>query len=308
MTRFIYLSDSHWGAGELGYHLQPKYDDRLPDLLKALQAWMEENEPVDFLLHGGDMIHETSDAAIAAASAHFDLPVPVHLCLGNHDLTAPDSLGRWERLAPQYFGGRAQSGRAQSGSTNSGDRAACYGIITEEVTIHVIPNQYGEAPFLWDKTQDPHFLPSQVEVLERRLASHADTTQLILTHSPVFGIDSAQTGMDAPFHEPHASFAETVSSLVDRYGVACVLGGHSHANMNKQVSGTNYITVSSFVETPFEFKLFEIDGESMSMETHNLLHRIGFDADYDWDSTFVQGRSCDRSFRKIVSSGKRASS
>jgi len=71
--------------------------------------------------------------------------------------------------------------------------------------------------------------------------------------------------------------------------------------MNKTVRSTQYITVSSFVETPFEFKLFEVDGKTLSMQTHNLREAIGFPTVYDWDSTFVQGRAKDRSFQKDLS-------
>ena len=88
--------------------------------------------------------------------------------------------------------------------------------------------------------------------------------------------------------------------LVDKYGVTCVLGAHSHVNMKREINGVNYITVSSFVETPFEFKLFEVTSDSVSMKTHNLLDRIDFRADYNWDNTFVQGRACDRSFHTTL--------
>ena len=282
MTRFIYLSDTHWGAGESGYHLQPKYDERLPELLEALRSWMAQAGPIDFVLHGGDLIHATSDAAIQAGAALFDLPVPVYLCLGNHDLTAAGSLDQWERLAPQLFPGGP----------------AGYGIDAAECAIHVIPNQHGETPFLWDETQDPHFLPEQTEALEERLAVRSNSTQLILTHSPVYAISPAQTGLSEPFHEPSALFTEVMSTLAQTHGVACVLGGHSHANMSKSVHSTQYVTVSSFVETPFEFKLFEVDGKTLSMQTHNLREAIDFPTVYDWDSTFVQGRAADRSFQK----------
>ncbi|MEC9379750.1 MAG: hypothetical protein VX528_12340, partial [Candidatus Latescibacterota bacterium] len=147
-------------------------------------------------------------------------------------------------------------------------------------------------------TQDPHFLDSQMKVLDARLAARPDATHLISTHSPVFAIETGQTGLEGPFHSPAASFAEVVTAVAERHGVTCVLGAHSHANMNKEHTGVNYVTVSSFVETPFEFKLFEVDAHSLSMETHNLQDRVEFAADYDWNSTFVQGRACDRSLQK----------
>jgi hypothetical protein len=70
--------------------------------------------------------------------------------------------------------------------------------------------------------------------------------------------------------------------------------------MNKELNGVHYITVSPLVETPFEFKLFEVLPESLTMETHNLSDRVDFGARYDWNRTFVQGRACDRSFHRTL--------
>ncbi|HCL29340.1 MAG TPA: hypothetical protein DIC52_13000 [Candidatus Latescibacteria bacterium] len=284
MTRFLYISDTHWGSGDTGYTMQPKYDHELPALLAALQDWIEAHGPIDFLLHGGDMIHEMSADNIRQAAAWFDLPLPIHLCLGNHDLTAHDSVDTWMALAPQFF---------PEASTD-------FTIKTTDCMIHVIPNQYGPTPFLWDRTQDPHFLDSQIQALEQRLDAAPDTTHLILTHSPVHDLPQAQSGLDKPFHQPLASFTDCVVELAEKYDVPCVLGAHSHVNMNKELNGVNYITVSPLVETPFEFKLFEVLPESLTMETHNLWDRMDVGARYNWNSTFVQGRACDRSFHRTL--------
>ncbi len=284
MTRFLYISDTHWGSGDTGYTMQPKYDHQLPALLVALQDWIREHGPIDFLLHGGDMVHETSADNIRQIGAHFDLPLPVHLCLGNHDLTAGNSVGTWLRLAPQFF---------PEGSTD-------FAITTPDCMVHVIPNQYGPTPFLWDQTQDPHFLDHQIHALEQRLEAAPDTMHLIVTHSPVHDLPKTQSGLDKPFHQPLASFTECVTGLAERHGVPCVLGAHSHVNMNKELNGVNYITVSPLVETPFEFKLFEVSPKSLTMETHNLWDRMDVGARYNWNNTFVQGRACDRSFHQTL--------
>ena len=48
---------------------------------------MDAHGPVDFVLHGGDMIDSTREEHIDRAAEMFRLSVPVYLCLGNHDLT-----------------------------------------------------------------------------------------------------------------------------------------------------------------------------------------------------------------------------
>jgi len=77
-----------------------------------------------------------------------------------------------------------------------------------------------------------------------------------------------------------------------------VLGAHSHVNMSVETDGVQYVTASSLVESPFEFKLFEVGEGGLAMTTVSLFGRMGFDAVYDFDRTFVQGRERDRAFSR----------
>ena len=71
-------------------------------------------------------------------------------------------------------------------------------------------------------------------------------------------------------------------------------------NMHLEVDAVNYVTASSFSETPFDFKLFGITPTSISMSTPNLFDRMDFKGEYDFDKTFVQGREKDRSFTRSI--------
>ena len=48
------------------------------------------------------------------------------------------------------------------------------------------------------------------------------------------------------------------------------------------------------METPFEFKLIEVDESNFKISTHNLISQVKFKASYDFDKVFVQGRLIDR--------------
>jgi hypothetical protein len=74
----------------------------------------------------------------------------------------------------------------------------------------------------------------------------------------------------------------------------CVPGAHSHMNMRVNHDGVDFITVSSLIETPFEAKLFEVTSERIGMTTISLGPALAFDAEYDVDKSFVQGRPVDR--------------
>lgn len=286
MTRFIYIADTHMGANPPGYQQQKAYPAKLSEILAALKKYMRANGPVDFVLHGGDMIHVTTDDNIAAAVAAFDLPVPVYLCLGNHDLTVPDALDRWMTIAPHFFG--------RNGSPE-------YTIVTEECIVHVVPNHWEDRPYYWGDIMDAHLSKQQIANLKEGLNRAPHLPNIISTHSPVHGLPIEQTGLSEPHHAPKESFTSSITDLVAMCPSAlCVLGAHNHMNMHIAHEEIEFVTVSSLVETPFEFKLFEVSSGSMTMSTLSLSDSMGFRGEYDAAKSLVQGRTVDRSFSRTI--------
>ena len=280
MTRFIYLSDTHWGVDAPGYTMQASQPTMLPQLLDALGEWIGEHGPVDFVLHGGDMVDSTSAENIERAAEHFQLPVPVYLCLGNHDLTRADAVDMWLDLAPQFF----------IDSPN-------FTLETPDVLLHVVPNQWGSAPYFWNGVQLPHFLPEQEVFLSTALKRRPDKVHVLSTHSPFCGVPIDQTGFDGPFHQPPLDFVERGRGLLHAHShLHALLGAHSHINTCIAQGNGHFVTTSSFVEVPYDFKCVEIADGRLSMTTHSLDRSVDFCASYDYEKTFVQGRACDRAF------------
>jgi len=283
MTRFIYIADTHLGADSMGYQQQKGYPEKLAEILAALQEYLDAKNNIDFGLHGGDMVDATTDNNIRAAVAAFDLPIPVHLCLGNHDLTVPDALDRWLTLAPGFF--------CKNASPE-------YSIATKDCIVHVVPNHWQDRPYYWEDVQNTHHSKEQIAYLAQALNAAPDLPHIILTHSPVYGLPVEQTGFSEPYHSPNGSFTASVTALVARHAnVTCVLGAHNHMNMRIARKGVEFVTVSSLVETPFEFKLFEVTPRSITMATISLSDSLGY-GEYDDARAFVQGRAVDRSFSK----------
>jgi predicted phosphodiesterase len=282
MTKFLYIADTHLGADSIGYQQQKKYPEQLPAIIQALGEYISVND-VDFVLHGGDMIESTTDENIQAAVKIFDLPVPVYLCFGNHDLMEPNAVDRWLKLAPRFF---------INGSPN-------YTIETKDCIIHVLPNHWGDAPFFWDNEQRCSFSSEQIELLSNGLSMKTDLPHIVLTHSPVFGLPVEQTGFSEPHHSPIPSFTEEMISIVKKHkNIKCVLSAHNHMNMRVDFGGVEFVTVSSMIEVPFEFKVFEVTPERINMKTVGL--NSLFDAEYDISKSFVQGRDVDRSLSKKI--------
>jgi DNA repair exonuclease SbcCD nuclease subunit len=285
MTKFIFISDTHLGANPMGYEQQKGYPDKINEIITTLSEYINKRQDIDFILHGGDMIDYTTKENIFAAADVFNLPVPVYLCLGNHDLTTSEALDQWLKYAPQFF----KNGKPD------------YTIDTLDCSIHISPNQWEEKPYYWSVKQSPHLLKYQKEFLSKDLNNKTDIPHILLTHSPVFGLPPGQTGLLESYHNPEENFSNEIKSISQKYpNLKCILGGHSHVNTCVDYENKMFITASSFVETPFEFKLFEVGKNNINMSTIGLSNEIPFNSEYNYDKTFVQGRNIDRQFTLTI--------
>lgn len=283
VTRFIYLSDSHLGTTPVGFQQQPAVPEHIEELVSALEEWITNQGDIAFVIHGGDMVNDATVSNIQRASRIFDLSVPVYLCLGNHDLDAPEALNLWLTHAPKFFIGTEPNFIIDHGNLH----------------IAIMPNQWGDSPYYWNHELRPHFAPDQIAWMERQRGDKpGNEIQMLVTHSPVHAISPAQTGFGEPYHSPGSAFASDIARITELSPrLRCIVGAHSHINSCTQSNGMHFITSSAFVEAPFEFKVFNIDQNGISMETHNLAQSVSFTWNYDFNKTFVQGRQCDRTFR-----------
>jgi hypothetical protein len=283
MTRFVYLTDTHIGARELGYQQQHRYADNLPELINNLDAWIQQNE-IDFVLHGGDMVDQVSIESIRCAMSIFSLSVPVYLCLGNHDMTHPEAAEIWLREAPDFFL----------------DNKLQYDIITPDVFIHVVPNHWVEKAYYWDGyTQHPHFSPEQDNRWRGAVLAAGEKTLILCTHNEVAAVSPVQTGFTEPYHVPEPSFTQHIRKWIKQTpSLRCVLSGHNHINTSNTLdtSATRAVTASAFSEVPFEFKVLDITSNQLSMRTVSMMNACNFAVTYNFDKTFVQGRLIDRAF------------
>ena len=281
MTRFVYITDTHLGAAPMGYQQQPGYPEKLGELAVLLDEWIR-RDGIDFVLHGGDMVDQATEANIHRAREVFRLSAPVHLCLGNHDLTAPDARGRWLAAAPEFFP----------------NAAADFSLQCEGCCVHVAPNQWSPTPYCWPSLeQQPHFLAGQIERLHEAVARRPDATHILVTHCPVMPVPTDQTGLDQPIHDPGEQFRGEVQRFLSAHPqVRCVLSGHNHINTHEMRDGVHFITTAAMVETPFEFKLVEATADGLRISTHSLADRLGVETRYEQDKAYVQGRPEDRAF------------
>ncbi|MDD3927873.1 MAG: hypothetical protein PHT33_14580, partial [bacterium] len=96
-------------------------------------------------------------------------------------------------------------------------------------------------------------------------------------------------------HIPNADLREYFLDKASRFPhFKLVLAAHSHVNTLDTGSGLLTLTSASFTETPFDFRLVEVDGEGISISTISLNDRLGLDVDYDLSKAWVQGGAAER--------------
>ncbi|WP_062109237.1 metallophosphoesterase family protein [Bacillus niameyensis] len=280
MIRFLFITDTHIGADSMEFHQQPAYAKKVKQLLFHLREQIE-NCSIDFIIHGGDLVHTCKPQFIREAYNLFKFSVPTYLCLGNHDLDDPNALNIWLNYASELF---------ISDSPN-------YEIVTDTCVIHVYPNHWeSERAFYWGEIQEPFLSEEQIKQLEANLQKNMDKVHLLVTHSPIFGMSTEQSKLSQVIHEPPASFRNSITKLTQKYPhLKVVLSGHNHLNTLKVSDDCVYMTGSSFIETPFEYKLVEVDKSHIKISTCRINpSELDFVAEYNHERQYVQGREQDR--------------
>jgi hypothetical protein len=169
----------------------------------------------------------------------------------------------------------------------------------DDCAIHMVPTQWCGTAYFWNNELNEHFLREQVSALEANLAKSQALPHILVTHGPVLGLPTDQTGFDTPHHPPCEPFTGSVLGIADRNpSLVCVLSAHTHCNMHVKVGRVHYVEVSALPETPFEFKLIEVGEGTLTMKTLSLVSNLNFRAEYDFTHTFVQGREKDRGFEE----------
>ena len=278
--KFIFMTDTHYGGSDdKGYRMQPRYNCHAEELLDKL-AEVIRQEGVSFVLHGGDLVDWGNRDNMRLASALLKrLPCPVHLTLGNHDMTEDDSVAIWLEETPQLFP----------------DGAIDFTIVEGGLRIDALCSNWGPRPAFWN-IKEPQLAWFTDEQISRLHDGPQDLPRIIVSHSQPCGLSTEQTGLDHDLHAPHEPFQQFVRETCAELKPLAWLGGHNHMTIRRQLAGTQLVTAPAFSETPFEAKLFEFNDGKLSMKTITFADMLDFRASYDFNKTFVQGRACDRSF------------
>ncbi len=279
--KFIFITDTHYGGpDDQGYRQQPRYNCHAEELLDKLSDFIRQ-EGVSFVVHGGDLADwGNRDNMRLAGQLMKRLPCRVYLSLGNHDLTEDDSVAAWLEETPQLFP----------------DGTIDYTIIEDGLRIDALCANWGPRPAFWN-IKEPQLAWFTEEQKSRLFDGPQDLPRIIVSHAPPCGLPPAQTGLEHDLHAPHEPFQQYVRETCESLKPLAWLGGHNHMTIRRPLGGTQLVTAPAFSESPFESKLFEFNSDGvLSMKTVTFIDTVDFHANYDFDKTHVQGRTCDRTF------------
>lgn len=284
--RIAFITDTHVGAAAGDWGQQPRWVGGFPTLIRRLRRWVDEHD-VDLVIHGGDVVHTGTFARIQTAAALLGaLGRPVLVSLGNHDLTEPESLEAWQRIAADHHW------------MTLGDATVEF----EDCDVVVMNNHWssptGEG--LYWPTARPYrevITPGQVAWLDEALGRSAGKPVVVAMHSPVVPLPPELTGMDAMYKVPDPGYAAAVIGAVERSGrPAAVLGGHNHVTYAAAAGRWAAVSTASLTEVPFQFRVIEVAGERITVSTHTL-GPGPVELVRDEARAWTAGRECDRNLK-----------
>ncbi|QQE12292.1 metallophosphoesterase [Planctomycetota bacterium] len=285
--KILYITDTHLGASLTeGYFMQPRCLDVWDQILESLRTYVKENQ-IDLVLHGGDLIDTaTNDLIKQAANDMRSLGVPVQLCLGNHDLDKSDALKRWLEIAPDLF--------PQSTHTS--------GIKGEHANIFIIGHHYASnnPPHFWDMTKPEAQIPI-IDVTQRAtlelFTNISDKPVIIVTHCPVHGISSEQTGNDI-FHPANQPYAQYLINLAQQSGkIPLILSAHNHVSSVTKHHNLITMTTGSFTEAPCTARLLTINQDQMTVDQINFAEQLKLTDRFDNSNAWVGGTPSTQSIK-----------
>ena len=241
--RFVHLTD---------IHVQPERGagDGFAKCLKAVEAL---DPKPDFILTGGDLIYDVSDDP-ARGHMLFDLykrvladntAIPVHHCVGNHDVFGWSHSDGVEPGHPEYgkqmLRDELELERTWHAFDHKGWRV--YVLDSIQPGTDLVPGR--DKPFAYQGGIDPE----QRAWLEADLAAKGpDTPAIVVSHIPILTVTAfsnhpraVQAGMHAVSSSSMCKAAMGLVKLFSTHNVKLALSGHIHEIDRISLGGVTFI-------------------------------------------------------------------
>jgi hypothetical protein len=181
---------------------------------------------------------------------------PVFIVSGNHDVMDSDT--------------RASFTHAARGLSNFHLQERSHKL--RDVDLVLVNNYYlagdGSAVPLWqhDVFPVPAMPDEQAESLDVILAADKNRPAIVLVHCPTDDLPGFQTDPDPFLVNGTHRYRDTMHKILDKHArVRAMLCGHVHFNSTRRYGNRRiHQTLASFIEYPFQVRVIEIEGGSIT--------------------------------------------
>ena len=269
MWRFVQLSDLHLASARDGEWNNRFLCSMMAGVMECLGDDLRALNP-DFLLVTGDVVStQTREAMFTAREILDGIGIPYYPMGGNHDFVLAESRG-WFLEA---FGDLLPARRTYYTFTHRGLRFCVLDPWWRWPDGSLRP----AAPQLAldemnDSVRGLHWaLPEeQMGWLEGALSRDPATPAVIAVHYPV--VPTPARIHRPGFHDGGSlENGPEITALLERHAqVRAVFTGHLHAHFIETVGRVVHVTTGSLPEYPVEYRVVEVHGDRMEVETRGL--------------------------------------
>lgn len=236
--KFIQITDSHFST-QGGDYTQRDVEGSKGYLEKTIQD-INTISGVDFVAFTGDNIDQANDTDLKSFLCIANrLNVPYYVVIGNHEVFKSQNLDKKEymRIVRKY-----SKNCRPSGANYVFERDGFVFVVVDGAK-EVIPGPAG------------YYKKDTLKWLDKTLTKYKHSKVVILQHFPI---------VEPYYNRTHTTYnIKDYQDVLDKHSnVIAIFSGHYHGNGEKMVNGIYHVSTPALVESPHNYKIVEIVGNS----------------------------------------------
>lgn len=237
-VKFIQITDSHFST-QGGDYTQRDVEGSKGYLEKTIND-INTISGVDFVAFTGDNIDQANDTDLKSFLCIANkLNVPYYVVIGNHEVFKSQNLDKKEymKIVRKY-----SKNCRPSGANYVFERDGLVFVVVDGAK-EVIPGPAG------------YYKKDTLKWLDKTLTKYKHSKVVILQHFPI---------VEPYYNRTHTTYnIKDYQDVLDKHSnVIAIFSGHYHGNGEKMVNGIYHVSTPALVESPHNYKIVEIVGNS----------------------------------------------
>lgn len=305
-TTFALITDTHYSVSSTGEEptlwnrqLVSRSEELAELLIRSLNQ-----QPIDFIIHCGDITHNGDRRSFEFARSVFDqFRVPVLFTLGNRD---PLEIGARRTIQEVFLLQRDQFFFVHYA------RGVRY-IFLDSNYVHLADGREDEVidRAATGSSQHVGFSAEQVGWLREELDRDRESITLVIVHHPIASKSEYPIIKPRDLGPPNLRIGPVWQALFPMYyrevlallegasNVKAVFSGHWHISDIVRVNRLYHVKTPSLVEFPFEYRVVQVTEQYLDVTTHGLTSDLVAKVSIvpEWHNEWIKGESFDRDRR-----------